>query len=113
MNTRSDTCDAPQQVECIIWSTFSRFYVYASDWQVFERSKSYRPCGAGITLDVNGMKSLRSVDEALYTKLQSAAAGVAGNTMFDQSGELCLLRLFKNVSLLSTLRSTPIIWDHA
>ncbi len=55
--------------------------------QVFERAKSYRECGAGITLDVNGMKALRAVDPDLYSRFQNAVVTDV-NTMqtFDQHG---------------------------
>ena len=56
--------------------------------QVYERAQNYRECGAGITLDVNGMKALRAVDEELFSKFQSTVVtSVNGMQNFDQHGK--------------------------
>lgn len=58
--------------------------------QVYERAKNYRECGAGITLDVNGMKALRAVDEELFSSFQSTVVtNVNSMQNFDQHGKRC------------------------
>lgn len=58
--------------------------------QVYERAKNYRECGAGITLDVNGMKALRAVDEELFSRFQSTVVtNVNSMQNFDQHGKHC------------------------
>ncbi|KAK9839567.1 hypothetical protein WJX84_000514, partial [Apatococcus fuscideae] len=53
--------------------------------KVYERAKNYRECGAGITLDVNGMKALRAVDEELFSRFQSTVVtSVNAMQNFDQ-----------------------------
>ena len=62
--------------------------------QVFERSQSYRECGAGITLDVNGMKALRAVDPELFSKFQqTVVSDVNSMQNFDQHGEPSIFAL--------------------
>ncbi|KAK9815182.1 hypothetical protein WJX73_010106 [Symbiochloris irregularis] len=44
--------------------------------QVYERSSSYRVCGAGINLDLGGMKAFRAVDPDLFDFFQEAVAQI-------------------------------------
>ena len=44
--------------------------------QVYERAAKLQPCGAGIFVDVNGMKALRAIDIALFNQFQAAVCEV-------------------------------------
>lgn len=54
--------------------------------QVFERSQAYRECGAGITVDVNGMKAVKAVDSELCSRLEAIGVDFGSFEEFDQYG---------------------------
>lgn len=45
--------------------------------KVYEKAKQYRECGAGILLDVNGMKALKAADTRLFTQFQQEVTDVS------------------------------------
>ncbi|KAK9833645.1 hypothetical protein WJX74_001593 [Apatococcus lobatus] len=55
--------------------------------KVFERSKAYRACGAGITVDVNGMKAVKAVDSGLCGRLEAVGVDFDSFEEFDQFGQ--------------------------
>lgn len=55
--------------------------------QVFERAKKYRPLGAGVGMDVNGMKAIEAIDPALEKWFYDNGWTVPVAKTFDEIGE--------------------------
>lgn len=54
--------------------------------QVFERARSYKECGAGISLDINGLKSLQAIDPILCEDFQRSVCSIQPGRMTDGQG---------------------------
>jgi hypothetical protein len=54
--------------------------------QVFERAKKYRPLGAGVGMDINGMKAIEAIDPALEKWFSENGATVPVAKTFDERG---------------------------
>lgn len=54
--------------------------------QVYERSASVAPRGAGLRLEVNGLKALEAIDPAAYADVQREAYQASGSVMMDAQG---------------------------
>lgn len=54
--------------------------------QVFERAKTYKECGAGISLDINGLKSLQAIDPILCEDFQRSVCSIQTGKMTDRQG---------------------------
>ena len=79
---------------------------------MYERAQSYRECGAGITLDVNGMKALRAVDQGLFERFQNAVVtDVSGMQNFDQHGAKSTLKLSCGTAALGFKWRSHLILD--
>ena len=55
--------------------------------QVLERAKQYRPMGAGIGIDVNGMKAIDAIDPALRKWFNEEGHSLASSVINDDKGE--------------------------
>ena len=54
--------------------------------QVLERAKQYRPMGAGIGIDVNGMKAIDAIDPALRKWFNEEGHSLASSVINDDKG---------------------------
>ena len=54
--------------------------------QVFERARKYRPLGAGVGMDVNGMKAIEAIDPALEQYLATQGMSVGRGVTYDHEG---------------------------
>lgn len=57
--------------------------------QVLERAKQYRPMGAGIGIDVNGMKAIDAIDPALRRWFNEEGHSLSSSVINDDKGEPC------------------------
>ena len=70
--------------------------------QVFERAKKYRPLGAGVGMDVNGMKAIEAIDPALEKWFYANGWTVPVAKTFDERGEpnfLIMDQMLCNIAL--------------
>ncbi len=79
-------------VSLIIISTavaFVRLTWSVNTFQVFERASRYRECGAGISLDINGLKSLQAIDRHICEDFQRSVCSIQQGRMTDKEGGCC------------------------
>ncbi len=55
--------------------------------QVLERAKQYRPMGAGIGIDVNGMKAIEAIDPSLRKWFNAEGLNLKSTIINDHKGE--------------------------
>ena len=61
--------------------------------QVYERSKRYRDCGAGISVQINGMKAIQAVSPDLLEAFEARGCTITRFEELDQNGEKLAFRL--------------------
>ena len=54
--------------------------------QVLERAKQYRPMGAGIGIDVNGMKAIEAIDPSLRKWFNAEGLSLSSSVINDHKG---------------------------
>lgn len=54
--------------------------------QVLERAKQYRPMGAGIGIDVNGMKAIEAIDPSLRKWFNAEGLSLPSSIINDHKG---------------------------
>ena len=63
-------------------------HIIACQVQVYERARAYRPMGAGIGIDVNGLKAIEAIDPALERQLSAHGYATTKSVTYDHNGEV-------------------------
>ena len=64
-----------------LWCSLGSLHV-----QVLERAKQYRPMGAGIGIDVNGMKAIDAIDPSLRKWFNANGHSLSSSMINDHKG---------------------------